>query len=145
MPDIRLLIAQQKAFYNSIGSVYCPILKEMVHFTSSGYYHLLYESSSRPGKPVPRKVSEQYLKLICLEDAPFVIQNCTHISQTRIIIRKLKGNNHEFTYYGLVHKGTSGRIIKVIVERVGKGKYKFLSVMPNTRRHKIKKRPGGRS
>ncbi len=133
--SLRVLKAKQRAFYQSIESVHCPILNEDVAFTSEGFNHLLFESNRKP-----RKLSEQYLKLCCLDYAKEVIEKCVVISQTRVINRKIKGVEKTVTRYGLVHQISDGRRIRVILERIGDGKLKFLSVMPHDKSSKKPKK-----
>lgn len=133
MSNVYKLKRQQRKFYKSVVSVFCPILDETVYFTSEGFVHLLYESNRQP-----RGISEQYLKLMCLTHAPDVIKNCTIITETRKIRRKLKGKWKEGVRYELVHEIVAGKKIRVIVERLGTGKHKFLSVMPHDKKSKNK-------
>ncbi len=134
MVHISALKEQQRLFYKSIISVKCPILNNPVHFTSEGFNHLLYESNRKP-----RTIDEQYLKLKCLEYAPEVIKKCALVSETRQLEKRIKGKLKSVTHYELIHEVLPGKQIRVIVEKVGTGKYKFLSVMPHKR--KTKKRP----
>lgn len=134
MQDIRQLKKQQRAFYANIVSVFCPILNDSVFFTSEGFNHLIYESNR-----MPRKIGEQFMKLKCLSEAPKVISKCHVISDTRQVQRKIKGIYKTVTRYELVHKVRKDTEIRVIVERIGTGKYRFLSVMPHGRKSKPKK------
>jgi len=79
-----------KLFYKNRGMISCPILNNPVRFTSEGFNHLLYENYHHP-----RKISEQYLKMMCLFYAPEVIKKCSLISETRKIQRKIKGKYRE--------------------------------------------------
>jgi len=140
MVTIYALKEKQKAFYKNIGSVFCPILNDTVYFTSEGFNHLLYESSRKP-----RTISEQFLKLQCLTHAPTVIRKCKVISEIRTIKRNVKGKVKEGTYYELVYEVKKEENIRVVIEKIGTGKHKFLSVMPHDKRQKIKKRQQRRS
>jgi len=140
MPDIRDLKKQVRRAYQSLVSLYCPALTETVHFTSSGFNHLLYESNR-----TPRKISEQYMKLMCFQHVPDVIAHCTKISEVRTLKRKDKGIWKTATCYELVYEVEPGKEIQVILERVGNGKLHFLSVMRHNRRPKTQKRPVRRS
>lgn len=135
MVNIYNLKKKQRAFYKGIVSVFCPILNDTVYFTSEGFNHLLYDRSNRK----PRKISEQFMKLQCLIHAPLVIQKCMLISETRAIERNVKGKRKSGLHYELVYEVTPGEKIRVIVEKIGTGKHKFLSVMRHGRRVKNKK------
>ena len=134
MTDIRTLIGRQKFFYKSLVSVYCPVLKETVYFTGEGFYHLLYKPNRRP-----RKLSERYLKLKCLIYVPEVIKNSREIFTVRKATKKVKGKIKVTVRWALTWK-VNQEVVRVIAERVGTGKCKFLSVMPHNKRLKTKKR-----
>ena len=134
MTNIWDLKQKQKAFYKSIVSVFCPILNDTVYFTSDGYHHLLYESNR-----TPRKIAEQFMKLHCLTHAPDVIKNCALVSETRKIQKKIDGKLRSGVHYELIHEACPGKKIRVIIEKIGTGKHRFLSVMPH--KQKVKKSP----
>jgi len=67
--NIYKLRKKSKALYKNIISVFCPILNNTVYFTSEGYNHLLYEDFNHP-----RRVNEQYMKLICLPYASDILK-----------------------------------------------------------------------
>ena len=115
-------------------------MNEEVYFTSDGFNHLLRESNRQP-----RNQKEQILKLECLPFAPKVIQRCKIIVTTRKKILIVKGIAKSVVRYGLVYEVAPGKKIRVIVEKVGSGKCRFLSVMPHDKQSKTKKRPSGRS
>jgi len=132
MSDIRTLIQKQKSFYKNIISINCPILNETVYFTSEGFNHLIYESNR-----APRKISEQYLKLIFLKYVPKVITNCIEILETRKTKRKIWGKYKKIICYTLVYEVIKGIKVRVIIEKIGNGKCKFKSVMPHDKKSKI--------
>lgn len=131
MTSIHTLKRKQKAFYKSIVSVFCPLLNETIYFTSDGFLHLLYESNRRP-----RNINEQFMKLKCLNHVPLVLQKSTFIVDTRTVQLKIKGRLKLAIRHALVYEISSGVKVRVIVERIGSGKFKFLSVMPNSNRSK---------
>jgi len=130
--NIRTLISRQKLFYKSIVSIDCPILNETIYFTSEGFNHLIYESNR-----APRKISERYLKLTFLDYVPKVITHCTEILETRKTKRKIWGKYKKILYFTLVYEITKGIKVRVIIEKIGNGKYKFKSVMPHDKKSKI--------
>ena len=135
MVNIYKLKKKQGAFYKSIVSVFCPILNNTVYFTSEGFNHLLYDNRK------PRKISEQFMKLRCLTHAPLVIQKCAFVSETRLIVKNVKGKRKSGVHFELVYEVSPGERIRVVVEKIGTGKHKFLSVMRHGRRVKNKKHP----
>ena len=133
MTNIYNLKNKQRAFYKSIVSVFCPILNDTVYFTSEGFNHLLYESNRKP-----RSINEQFLKLRCLTYAPIVIQKCALVSETRQIQKRIKGKLKSGVHYELAYEVSKGINIRVIVEKIGTGKHKFLSVMRHDHPKKLK-------
>ena len=131
MTNIYNLKNKQRAFYKSIVSVFCPILNDTVYFTSEGFNHLLYESNRKP-----RNINEQFLKLKCLTYAPVVIQKCTLVSETRQIKKRVKGKSG--VHYELAYEVSRGNNIRVIIEKIGMGKHRFLSVMRHNHPRKLK-------
>ena len=140
MPSIKVLKSDKRKVYKEIGRIYSPILKETIYFTSMGFNHLLYKRHRSP-----RKVSEQYLKLMCVDYLTDVVTKCRQVSQVRKIRRKFKGRWKKLVYYELIHEVKTGIKIKVIIERIGKGKLKFRSVMPYDKKSKLKNAQTGRS
>lgn len=135
MQDIRDLKKEQRVFYKSIVSKFCPILNDTVYFTSEGFNHLLYETHGRP-----RRINEQFMKLRCLKYAPYVVSNCKLITETREVELKIKGKKKKAFYYALVYEVSKSLKIRVIVGKIGTGKHKFVSVMPHDKkRHKKRK------
>jgi len=123
MPNIRELIKKQKTFYQSIVSIFCPLLNETVHFTGDGFYHLLHKSSGKR-----RSVNEAYLKLMCLSKAHVIVKNATRSVETRKSERLVKGQQKTVVTYELVDSTKRNTHIAVVIEKIGTGKLKFRSV-----------------
>ena len=130
------LIKKQRAYYKSIVSVFCPILQDTVFFTSEGFNHLLYKTYHKP-----RKLSERFMKLKCLDYATEVLANCNVILKTRESQGKIKEKYKKIIWHELVYEVKKGTKVRVIVEKRGSGKNTFLSIMPHDKRSKPKKRP----
>ena len=47
MADFKELLIEKRAWYKTIGKIYCPILKEYVLFNSKGFYHLRYDAQEK--------------------------------------------------------------------------------------------------
>ena len=84
-------------------------------------------------------MAERYLKLKCLTYASEVIKHSRTICAARKVSRRIKGKEKVTLRWALTGR-VKNRIIRVIIERVGTGKYKFLSVMPHNKRLITKKR-----
>lgn len=130
--DIEKLKQRQLKLYKSIGRVYSPALKDYVYFTSEGFQHLTHKSNR-----IARPIKEQYLKLSLLS---FVVEAVT-CTLSIAALRKYTDQKFNMEMYALRYKINREDAIRVIIKRVNKGSYKFLSVMPNENRSKTKKRP----
>lgn len=135
---------ERREFYKNIVSVESPILNNAtVYFRNSGFFHLINETSSTPFKTVERKISEQYMKLKCLEHAPHVLKNCESVSKVRTIRRKKpNGNWTKVKSHELVCEVSPGIKIRVIVEENNLGEFYFASIMPHDRSSKLKSAKG---
>lgn len=137
MPDIRDTIKKQKAFYESVVSVESPLLNETVYFRSEGFFHLIHKANGKR-----RPMGEQYMKLMCLSEAPDIIKNSTKIIETRQDEISIKGKKKTVTSYEMVDGKKRGSHIAVIITRIGTGKLKFRSVKKITKkRYSSKKAP----
>jgi ABC-type ATPase with predicted acetyltransferase domain len=83
---------------------------------------------------MPRNISEQYLKLQCLTQAPIVIRKSKIIADIRTYEIVKHGKKTTVVYYALQYAIKKGEEIKVIVQRKGTGKYTFLSIMNSKKR-----------
>jgi len=122
---IQQLREKMENYYKGLILVYCPILGDTVHFTNSGYDHLIFKPNGRR-----RDVNEQYLKLINLPRVKEVIEKCLLITETRMIT---DNKNKTIHFFALEFKNT-----RVIILKRGTGIYRFESVMLIKPRHKSK-------
>jgi hypothetical protein len=76
----RLLSTTQKTTYNSIGVVFCPILRKNVVFNAKGFHHLHYKPDG-----TPRDVPERIHKLTLVPLAAPVIRNALSVHEERDI------------------------------------------------------------
>lgn len=128
---LKTLITEQRAFYKSIVSVFCPILNETVYFTSEGFNHLLYENYWKPRTP-----AEQFMKLKCLIHASKVISKCSKKAAIRQFKRKVKGKWKKGLHFEMIHEVKKDAYVRVIIEKIGTGHHRFLSVMPHDNKSK---------
>ncbi len=105
--------------YKSIDKIHCPYFRKQIHFTSQGFWHLVY---SRRSKTRDRKTQELRFKLLI--KAAKVIKTTTTLQEYQKIPYK------NIFYYGFIAI-IDGWKIKVIVKKRGKGKLIFWSVIPN--------------
>ena len=128
----KILTARTCQIYDSIGSIYCPILKEKVIFNARGFHHLLYGPDG-----TPRNVRERIYKLTLFPLAILTIKNATSVDEERDIgVRTSRKKN------ALLKKGktyaltaTVGRkdpvAARVIILKIGTGNLIFWSIMKN--------------
>lgn len=105
--------------YKSIGEIHCPYFRKKVHFTSQGFWHLIYT-----GRNKSRDKRNQKLRFKLLKQAVKVIKTTTTLQE----YQKIPWKNIYF--YGFIAI-VDGWKIKVIVKKRGKGKLTFWSVIPN--------------
>lgn len=144
--SLDFLKKERRAFYDSLGFIVCPILEDSeVHFTAQGFNHLINESNSKQGDSKARKPTEQYLKLMNLQYAPYIIKNCVQVAEIRPVRKKVKDAWKDGYHYELTCDIEKVGKVSVVIEKIGESKHKFLSVFPHFSKSKNKKRPKGRS
>lgn len=115
--NLHKLISGTREKYEKIGSVWCPILKTNVHFSSEGRIHLLYKGNRKK-----RPVKEQFYKLKLFPSVVPVIKTATEIKSIRL------SKNNKIRYYaivGIVNK----KKIRVIIKKTNNGNFNYHSVM----------------
>lgn len=76
----ELLNTSTKITYNSIGSIFCPILNKEIIFNAKGFHHLHYKPDG-----TPRNTSEKIHKLLLVPLAVSVIKNAIGVYEERKI------------------------------------------------------------
>lgn len=126
------LLDKRRAEYKAYMPVFCPTLREYIHFTSDGFNHLRSKSNGKP-----RNETEQMYKLGLIPLIRAVIK-LSPIAEYRRELAKLgRKKNHgvkimkEIEYWGLeATVGKQNVRLKVVVRRVGLSKkVHFWSVM----------------
>ena len=118
--------------YSSINSVHCPILGEDIVFNSNGFRHLTIKPDG-----TYRTVKEGIYKLTLFPLAIPTIKSATVISDERDIkISVGRGKRRKYkdakTYALTAYVGKKHpTLIRVIILRIGTGKYSFYSIMKN--------------
>ena len=116
-------VKEKRAWYKTIGKIYCPSLKESVVFNSKGFRHLRYDSTGKA-----RTIKEQKYKLGLLPLVIPVIKNAKKIDKYEIIYSKPLGKHCEMWSIKSV-VGKQNTQVKVILRRIGDGNITFFSVM----------------
>ena len=125
-------LAKAKAGYESVPEVYCPYLKEKVHFNAKGFEHIRLKQWNKA-----RGRSDQYLRLKLLHLVPTVLQN-SHTLQGKWETKdweRLKSHGRwvkipkTVRYYEFV--AVIGKVrIKVIVKEIEGGASYFWTIIP---------------
>ena len=132
--NFHALVKTSRELYESTKEVACPFFGTNVALTSDGFNHLLHKPNRQP-----RNVAEQRLKLRLLKKALQILERAGTVQEYRARLEKdgkpgrdgfSKTKNVEYWgFHDIV--GTEVKIlVRVVVRRVGDGKFHFWSVMP---------------
>lgn len=113
-------IEDKRFYYNGIGKIFCPILKECIYFNAQGFHHLRYN-----GLGQARPTMEQISRMQLLVFVTHIISKAKKIFDYRKRCEKSTGKNVE--YWEFQQQVRDG-LITVIIRRVGTGKYSFYSI-----------------
>lgn len=125
--------AQFDAIYKSFRPVKCPALKDKeVHFTAEGFNHLVYRIPKQE-----RNKRVQIMRFELLEKAYELLSKTTLIQEYEQYYdrrktwmnKKSQNTNVLITDMGFVGI-VKGFRIKVVVRKIGEGKFEFYSVIP---------------
>lgn len=123
MSSFEEFLKEKRAWYKTVGKVWCPILNQYVIFNSKGFSHLRYDSFGKE-----RSKSEQKYKLGLLPLVIPVITNATNIYD----YKKEQYSKPLGKYYEIWElKEFAGRrkaTVSVVLRRIGDGNITFLSV-----------------
>ena len=126
----NILASTQRTVYDTIRSVYCPILRVDVVFNARGFHHLLYDSSG-----TARNVCERIYKLTLMPLVIPVIKNALSVKDERDVSVRISRKKNSLKKDGKTYALSSivGRknpvAMRVIILRIGTGNYMFRSVM----------------
>jgi len=125
---------EMREIYDGIGVVWCPAIKEDVHFNAKGFHHLRFEVTGDE-----RKISEQVYKLGLIPFVEQVVRDAAFVSESRrtkapVNRKRSRGNGQikHVTYIALVGRNDSlGKYrIRVVLRKIGmNGETIFWSVM----------------
>jgi hypothetical protein len=121
--EFQELLKERKAWYKTVGKVYCPILNEYIFFNSKGFYHLRYDTFGKA-----RTRSEQAYKMGLLPLVIPVIKNATKIHD----YKKQQYSKPLGKYFEIWELkevvGSQKTLVSVVLRRIGTGNITFLSV-----------------
>lgn len=119
-------LKEKRAWYKTIGKVYCPILKEYVIFNSKGFYHLRYDTHEKQ-----RAIREQKYKLSLLPLVIPVIKSAKSIFE----YKKEQYSKPLGKFYEIWKLrepcGKVPTLVSVVLRRIGTGNITFFSVFDN--------------
>ncbi len=122
-----------KELYDSFENVRCPALNnEFVNFTSEGFNHILYRT-----KKSERDKSTQIMRFELLAKAKKLIELTTTYQEHEKYYRTIERRRFKrkvLEQEGINDWGLIGVVdnfrIKVVIRKIGNGKYQFYSVIP---------------
>lgn len=112
--SFKQFLEEKRAWYQSIGKVFCPVLSADVIFNAKGFYHLRYDGAGKQ-----RLVKEQYRRMNLLKYVSNIL------SSNLDIVEKREINN---ILYLKIQKEVNRRVITVILRKTGTGPYIFYSI-----------------
>ncbi|MDB5188855.1 MAG: hypothetical protein JWM92_453 [Candidatus Nomurabacteria bacterium] len=133
MEDFDLIKNVGEVYYKEIGEIYCPYLKDTVHFNAEGISHLKFKK-----RDVSRSMGDQYMRFKLLGMVPEIISQ-SHTLQGILETKRfeyIKINSRwenilkPVTYYEFIAVVKRDRI-KVIVKQVENSQKIFWSIIPS--------------
>jgi len=121
-----------QAFYDSVGEIFSPALREKVRFTAEGFNHIIFTD--------PRSEREQLAQVARFRLLPLAVrlvgisttyQEFEEISK-QIEVKMLKEKivkNQMVRYWGIIAI-LDGYKIKVVIRKIGDGAVHFWSIIP---------------
>lgn len=132
--DYHKLLDSCRQVYTSTSVIACPYFDSPIALTSDGFNHLLNKSNRQP-----RNIKEQRLKLRLLKPALSILGKAGTVQEYRSTIEKWGEPSKDglsktkpVEYWGF-HDIVGAEVkvlVRVIVRKIGDGKYHFWSVMP---------------
>ncbi len=119
--NIKILLNRRKAWYKTIGTRFCPALKDYVVFNAKGFNHVLYDGFGKVREPF-----EQRERLYFLPHIVSIISKAARYKACR--------RSKRITYWSFSHKISENTAITVIVRKIGLGKPIFYSVWKNNKK-----------
>jgi len=123
--DHHILLEEKRAWYKTIGKVYCPCLKAYVIFNSKGFYHLRYGSDKKE-----RSIEEQVKRLQFLSHVPNIIKSANCVYEHR-------SDGEGSKEYWAFQENLFAKKVRVVLMRTGSGNVIFLSVMEKTNKKTV--------
>jgi hypothetical protein len=131
--DFESIKETGEAYYKTLTEVYCPYLKDKVHFNSEGIEHLKFKK-----RKTARAVNDQYMRFKLLKVVPEIIA-ASHTLQGILETKRfeyLKINNRwenvlkPVTYFEFIAVIKRNRI-KVVVKQIANNQKIFWSIIPS--------------
>jgi hypothetical protein len=123
-PDLfyKKFVEEKRAWYKTIGSIYCPILQVKVVFNSKGFRHLLYNGLGKARSKEERINRLQLLPLVIP-----VVRSANNIKKHKeVYLTILKIKMEYWMLQEIVGRQKSNII--VILRKIGDGNVIFYSV-----------------
>lgn len=119
------LIAKYRSEYIKLRPIYSEAIGEKVHFSMSGFKHLIFKGKHR------RETKTIFNRLVLVPLIAPVINNCVEEVEIRMRREMIDGRKVKVTYYALeAHVGKDSVRVRVVTRKIGKkGKHYFMSIM----------------
>lgn len=119
------LIAKYRSEYIKLQPIYSEAIGEKVHFSMSGFKHLIFKGKHR------RETKTIFNRLVLVPLIAPVINNCVEEVEIRMRREMIDGRKVKVTYYALeAHVGKDSVRVRVVTRKIGKkGKHYFMSIM----------------
>jgi hypothetical protein len=128
------LLDGSRSLYEFTRAVTCPYFKTEIALTSDGFNHLLHKSNR-----LPRNITDTHGRFRLLKKSLQVLRSAGTVQEYRCMTEKFgKVAKDGFTktkkveywaFHDIVMSGNIKFLMRVIVRKVGDGKYHFWSVM----------------
>lgn len=127
--NFKKLLHERKLDYKTWIPVYCPALRDYVHFNMMGFNHLRFKIDNTPRNP-----KEAMYKLGLLPLVRPAIHLATIIEKYERRLAPVGGSrkrvHKEMEYWSIVEVvGKQGVKVKVILRKIGTGQLHFWSIM----------------
>ncbi len=112
-----MIIDEARVRYHSFEEVYCPYIRESIHFTSKGFNHLIYKTDR-----TRRTEAEIKARLDSLKYIKEIISKSGTLQE-----REVTDNGRVFYAFIAI---LDDKKYKVVVSNTKEGKYVFVSIIP---------------
>jgi hypothetical protein len=118
-----------REFYQTIGHVWCPALKDYVAFNAAGFHHLIWKRKKL------RHTKEQMKRFHLMSDATMIVASSIIVTEHRATVaqHKIYHRSKRKTIVSRAHFWSltgerNGRIVTVVIRQFKDGEKQFFSI-----------------